>query len=137
MTLSELYEVADDEDVTVDAFDLQGTEALAVMAPDGRCFVAIDPMQLRSEEDEKEKLAHELGHCVRGAFYNAYSPYDIRARHEYKANAWAYRTLVPRDELWRVSHEIDATDESVAEHFGVSVEFLRRARYYYRERCRK
>lgn len=134
MTLSELYEVADDEDVTVDAFALRGTEALAVMGPGGRCFVAIDPMQLRSEDDEKEKLAHELGHCVRGAFYNQYSSCDIRARHEYKANAWAYRTLLPHDELWKVSHEIDATEESVAEHFGVSVLFLRRAQAYYR-RC--
>lgn len=137
MTLSELYEVADDEDVTVDAFALTGTEALAVMEPGGRCFVAIDPMQLRSEIDEKEKLAHELGHCVRGAFYNEYSPYDVRARHEYRANAWAYRTLVPRDELWRISREIDATETQVAEHFGVTVEFLRQAQYYYRERCRK
>lgn len=137
MTLNELYEVADDEDVEVYAFALRGEGALAMMDPEGHCAVAIDPMKLDSTADEKEKLAHELGHCVRGAFYNQYSPFDIRARHEYKADVWAYKALVPRDELRRVSREIDATEESVAEHFGVSVLFLRRAQYYYRERCRK
>lgn len=134
MTLTELYEVADDEDVEVLAFPLRTAGALSILEPGGHCSVAIDPMKLESTTDEKEKLAHELGHCIRGAFYNVYSPFDIRARHEYKANAWAYRTLLPHDELWKVSHEIDATEESVADHFGVSVLFLRRAQAYYR-RC--
>ena len=42
-----------------------------------QCYIAI-PRGL-SSVDEKEALAHELGHCEYGGFYNRHSKYDIRS----------------------------------------------------------
>ena len=35
------------------------------------------------------KLAHELGHCCTGSFYNQWATADCRRRHENVADKWA------------------------------------------------
>ena len=75
-TLLDMYNIAEQNDISVDCIDLVRYESLSLIDRDGDCYVAIDPIILRSEREEKVKLAHELGHCMEGAFYNQYSPYD-------------------------------------------------------------
>jgi len=41
---------------------------------------------------ELYQLAHELGHCECGAFYNRYSPFDLVGKHERRADCWAKKT---------------------------------------------
>lgn len=81
---------------------------------------------------EKECLAHELGHCEYGGFYNRYSPYDIRAKAERRADKWAFSKLVPYGQIMAaVGHGITEVWE-LAEYFDVSVEFMGRALAYYK-----
>ena len=63
------------------------------------CYVAMDYKQIESASEERTRLAHEIGHCVKGAFYNRYSKFDLMCRHEYRANKWAIETLMPFDEV--------------------------------------
>ena len=79
----------------------------------------------------KEALAHELGHCEYGGFYNRYSKYDIRAKAERRADKWAFAKLVPYGQLMQaVRHGITEVWE-LAELFDVSCEFMYRAISYY------
>lgn len=80
-------------------------------------------MKLESSEEEKVKLAHELGHCETGSFYNRYSPYDIRGKHEQTANRWAVKKLVPKSELVRLLKKGFARWE-LAESFEVTEDFI-------------
>ena len=98
---------------------------------DGRCFVAIDPARIRDEADGRAKLAHELGHCVTGAFYNRYSDYDNRQRHENKADKWAVCAIVTEDELDEAVAEGCVTLWELAEHFGVPEPFMKKAVCWY------
>ena len=98
MTLTELYDISESENVPVYSFQMNECESISVLQ-DGNCFVAIDPMKLQSETEEKEKLSHELGHCATGAFYNRYAACDICERHERRANIWSIKKLIPKDEL--------------------------------------
>ena len=41
-----LYCIADENDITVDCFELKKREALSVMDDDGICYIAIDPLKL-------------------------------------------------------------------------------------------
>jgi Zn-dependent peptidase ImmA (M78 family) len=126
-TLQECYRVAQQENITVDRFPLASREALSFMDEDGSCFIAIDPEKLTGEADERTKLSHELGHCVTGSFYNRYSRFDCRRRHENRADKWAVRYLV----------SVEALDDAVAtgctelwelaEHFGVTEAFIKKA----------
>ena len=130
-TLQEIYHLADQENIAVDRFALFRREALSIMDEEGSCFVAIDPEKIRGENDERSKLAHELGHCVTGAFYNQNSSYDCRQKHENRADKWAIKQLIPVEEL----DEAVATGHTdiwdLAEHFGVTEDFIRKAVCYY------
>lgn len=132
MTLTELYGLAECESVVIAPFALNKRESLSTMDSDGQCFVAIDPTKVTSTADEKTKLAHELGHCVTGSFYNVYSPCDIRQRHENRADKWAIKTLIPKDELDAAVERGYTELWELAELFNVSEDLMRKAVSWYR-----
>lgn len=130
-TLKEFYRIADQQNITVDLFPLGKREALSVMELTGECYIAIDPKKLTGEADERNKLAHELGHCCTGAFYNRYSGYDCRQRQENRADKWAIRQLIPADDL-DDAIALGCTEIwELAEHFQVSEAFIRKAVCYH------
>ncbi len=132
MTINELYNLAETERVEVAAFDLEKREALSTMDSDGQCYVAIDPRKVISSADEKTKLAHELGHCVTGSFYNVYSRCDIRQRHENRANKWAIKKLIPEDELEEAVADGYTEIWELADFFSVTEDFMRKAVSWYK-----
>ena len=121
--LSDLYEIAEQDAVRVEAFRLDSVRSVSVQDADGNCFIGIDPMSLESVSEEKVKLAHELGHCETGSFYNRSSPFDIREKHEQTANRWAVKKLVPKSELVPLLKKGYERWE-LAEHFEVTEDFI-------------
>lgn len=132
MTVNELYNLAEKESVTVAAFSLSKREALSTMDSDGQCYVAIDPEKLSSTADEKTKLAHELGHCATGSFYNVYSPCDSRQRHENRADKWAIKKLIPEDELEEAVADGYTEIWELADFFEVTEDLMRKAVSWYK-----
>ena len=132
MELLELYQLADAEHIPVYSFDLPQTHPLSLMNNDGSCAVAIDPFGLNSTKDETTRLAHELGHCITGSFYNRYSDFDIKEKSEYKANKWAIKKLIPKDELQAAFEQGYTEPWTLAEYFNVTEEFVIKAVNYYR-----
>jgi hypothetical protein len=104
---------------------------MSMMDEDGQCYIAIDPRRLRSGADEKTKLGHELGHCATGSFYNRYSPYDLPARHEHRAEKWAILQLVPHEQLEEQLRAGRRTVWELAEWFDVSEDLIRKALCWY------
>lgn len=126
-SLQMLYHLAEVQNIVVDRFALSSREALSIMDGAGNCFIAIDPGKVLSETDERSKLAHELGHCVTGAFYNRYSNFDCRQRHENKADKWAVQELVTVDELDEAVAEGCTEIWELAERFGITEPLMRKA----------
>ena len=132
MTINDLYAITKDEQIEVDSFKLENREALSIMDSDGQCYIAIDPHKVTSTADEKTKLAHELGHCVTGAFYNIYSPFDSRQKHENRADKWAIKKLIPEDELEEAVSDGYIEIWELADFFNVTIEFMRKAVSWYK-----
>lgn len=126
-TLQEIYRIAEEQNITVDHFGLSKREALSLMGDDGQCYIAIDPRRVLNETDERNKLAHEVGHCATGSFYNVHATVDCRQRHENRADKWAIRELIPVDELDEAIAEGDTEFWELAERFGVSEQFIKKA----------
>jgi len=55
------------------------------------------------------------------------SPYDLVAKHEYKADKWAVRRLISAEELDAAVAEGYTDIYSLAEHFNVTVPFMKKA----------
>lgn len=123
--------MANEENIVVDHFVLFKREALSIMDEDGNCYIAIDPRRIKNEADERSKLAHEIGHCVTGSFYNRYSNFDCRQRHENRADKWAIQKLITVDDLDKAVAQGYTEIWELAERFGVTEEFMRKAVCYY------
>lgn len=129
MNLLELYNLAEERDIDVDYFPMR--ELISVSFPEG--WIAIDVNKISDSIEEKVHLAHELGHCETGSFYDIHSKYDIRAKHENRADKWAIKKLIPRDELKEaVSCGLYEVWE-LAEYFEVTYQFMEKAMIYYQQ----
>ena len=96
VTNDDLYGIAERRGHVVVCESLTETPSFSLQT-NKRCYIAID--QRLNVQQEREALAHELGHCEYGGFYNRYSKYDIRAKAERRADKWAFARLVPYGRL--------------------------------------
>jgi Zn-dependent peptidase ImmA (M78 family) len=101
--------------------------SMSVMDDDGDCAIAIDPYKIPTIAAEKSIVAHELGHCETGSFYNQYATCDIRQRHENRADRWAIHTLVPKEELNTAVQAGYTNLWELAEYFDVTEDFMKKA----------
>lgn len=134
-SLDDLYDFADSEGIEVFAFSLPSVGSLSTMDSSGACYIGIDPFVLKNGRDETVRLAHELGHCVTGSFYNIYATCDIRAKHERAADKWAIKKLVPEDELKRAIDQGLTEPWELSEYFDVTLPFIKKAMEFYREQA--
>lgn len=130
--LIDLYEYAAEKGIGVYWYTMEMAESLSYMDYDGDCYIAMDPWFMGTLPEETVKLGHELGHCETGSFYNRWAACDVRQKHENHANRWAYKKLVPEDELMRAVAQGCREPWELADHFGVTEPFLRDAVAYYR-----
>lgn len=123
--LPTLYKYAEDEGIDVDLREMKRASSLSVPLPDGSCAIAIDP-RVCTDAEKTVRLAHELGHCEKGAFYNKWATCDVRMKHEVKADKWAIKMLIPEDELMNaIKSGMEIWD--LAEMFNVTEDFIRKA----------
>lgn len=123
MTLSELYERAAREGIEIDEVEMR--ELRAVSFPEG--WIAIDRRKYRDDVEFKCDLCHEVSHIEVGAFYNIYSPYDLKEKCEHKANKRAVEILMPLYEVREALRRGYATSWALAEYFEVTQEFAEMA----------
>jgi len=131
--LLSLYFRAEAEGIDVDWFPMEVADSLSISLPDGSCCIAIDPWKMDTVAKETVCLAHEMGHCETGAFYNRWASYDLRAKHENRANKWAVEYLVPESELLDAVKKGYSEPWEIAEYFDLPESFIRMAISHYCE----
>lgn len=128
METTKLYRIAEKQGITVERYPLECNGSVSVKSGDN-LYVALD--ENISGAKERVCLAHELGHCQTFSFYNVYSPFDIREKHERRANCWAIKQLVPRTRLKQAVKLGYDNIYSLAEYFNVTADFMQKAVDYY------
>ena len=124
--LLSLYDYAEKRGIDIDWFDLVQAPSLSLPLADGSCAIAINPWKLDTLEQETVAVAHELGHCETGSFYNQYAALDLRQKHEHRADKWAIERLIPADALDQAVADGYTEMWQLAEHFGVTIEFMKK-----------
>ena len=125
-----LYAYAERRNIDVDWVPMRRATSLSVPLGDGYA-IALDPWKLGTLAQETVCLAHELGHCETGSFYNRFAKLDVRQRHENRADKWAIRRLVPEDDLDAAMADGCDTIPALADRFGVTEPFMRKAVCWY------
>lgn len=126
METIELYEMADANRIEVMKFNLPLNGSISVK-DDERYFIGIDLNAYENSAEERVHLAHELGHCMTGSFYNIYSNFDIREKHERRATKWAIKKLIPFDELVKYLDDGIVQKWELAEIFNVTEDYIDKA----------
>lgn len=129
-TLS-LYKTAERRSIPICCVPLPLCGSLAFKDDAGQCYIGIDDSLVTTSDQERVHLAHEIGHCVRGAFYNRYSPFDLRQQQENRADRWAIRKLIPKSELDTAVARGYTELWELAEQFNVTEDFMRKAICFY------
>ena len=115
-TLAATLDEMDREGITVAECPLRSMRCLSLQ--NGR-IVGINTARFDSSAEVRTALIHEDGHFASGAFYLPYSPYQLKAQAEYRADKAAVLKHIPYPEL--------------AEYFCVTEDFLRKAYALYRD----
>ena len=132
-TSLDLLTYAEDKGIHVEYGDLGKTGSCALFLGDDLYVVGLDDGDM-TEARRRTHLAHEIGHCETGAFYDLYSPIDNRAWDEHRANVWAIKKLLPKEELQQAFEQGLVEVWQLAEHFDVTEDLVRFACEYYFER---
>ena len=131
MELKQLYDLAKEQNIPVLTYPMAHNGSMSVMLPDGRCYVGMDESARDGGIQERVHLGHELGHCVTGSFYNIHAAVDSRRRHENRADKWAVLQLIPVDDLDDAVAQGCTELWELAERFGVTEEFVKKAVCWY------
>jgi len=129
--MQNLYTLARQENIEVLTFPMERNGSMSVMDHRGRCTIGMDPGILDGGIRERVHLSHELGHCITGSFYNIHATLDSRRRHENRADKWAIQQLIPVEALDDAIADGCTEFWELAEKFGVTEEFVRKAVCYY------
>lgn len=128
--MTDLFCIADDDGIPIEYFPLPLNGSMAVQTNDGE-FVVLDRSLSKGGAASTSHLAHELGHCMTGSFYNAYSPLDIRRKHEYRADKWAVQNLISEVDLDKAVADGNTELWQLAEYFGITEDLMKKAVCYY------
>ena len=127
----DLFRLAEEKKIVIEYGKLEKNKSLSVRIGN-RDYIGVDKSIAEDSAEERVHLAHEIGHCMTGAFYEIYSPLEIRGQYEHRATKWAILHCVPKDELMRLLRKEYQVDE-IAEHFGVTEDMIQTAYTYYFE----
>ena len=131
MEINALYDFANQQNIEVISFPMTEIDSMSLMTEGGACYIGMDPRIQNGGPQERVHLSHELGHCITGSFYNRYAAIDHRQKHENKADKWAIQNLIPVEELDDAVANGYTELWELAERFGVTEEFARKAVCYY------
>ena len=131
METVELFKAAQDSNIPIMYLDIPENGSMCIQAESKRCYIGMDYAVLEDEASKRVHLAHELGHCITGSFYNRFATCDVRQKHENRADKWAIQTLIPRDALDNAVAGGCTDLWSLAEYFGVTEDLIRKAVCWY------
>lgn len=109
---------------------LKENKSFSIEGADASCYIVLSNQLLGAER--RTCLGHELGHCEYAGFYTEDTPYELRSRKEYRANKWAFFVLAPPDDVKKALKLGYTEPWELADWFGITEEFMKKAFSYYK-----
>nr|DAM72169.1 MAG TPA: IrrE protein [Caudoviricetes sp.] len=124
--MNTLFKIAKSNDIEIVAGNIPHCVSMSM---DG--YVCLDFSCFSNSASSRVHLGHEIGHCMTGAFYSRYMPFQVRRKQENTADKWAIRQLIPKSAFFRALDNGYTEVCQLAEYFNVTEEFMCKAYCYY------
>ena len=128
--LEKIYQDFEKEQIQVLPYRFRHLKSVALEAEK---VIGIDPSKIQGKAEEYTILIHEKGHFDSGALYSAASPYALRGQAEYRADRAAILRYIPLEELRECVAGGMVEIWELADHFGVTEDFMRKAVAFYQD----
>lgn len=135
--LAEIYQELMDDGVMVQtgSYHLKG-DCDSVCVSDGTHHgIFLDIEKIRTLAQELEAVSHEWAHLDGGYLYTLDAPYAVRRKAEVKADRAQIRKVIPYEEMNAAIRAGLTEWYELADWFGVSEVFVKRAYDYYTGPC--
>ena len=129
VNLSQLYNIASDNNIEVDNFDTKAVDSFSMPH-----IIVLNKKGLKRTLDKKMHMAHELGHCLTWSFYHSTSKYDTRSRMECRADRWVIHNLIPFFEFYAALQSGLSENWQLAEYFEVTEDYIIKAKTMYEQK---
>lgn len=129
MELKKLYDIADREKINVIDFKMKNKAIIG--CTNDNYSIGLNYSILENSSEEKTILAEELGHYYTNNLYDEQCSKIEKAKREYRANKWAFKTLVPYSKLLQLKEEGCKYNYEFAEELGVTEDLVEKAYNYY------
>lgn len=130
MNLEKLQNLIHKEKIELVNCNMHDTKA-RIIQDNKNSFIFINRKQIENTTEEKCILAEEMGHYYCDALYSPlYYDKQLVDKNEYRANKWAFKTLISKNKLKKLSKKGYANCE-IAEELGVTEDLLNKAYNYY------
>lgn len=126
MTIDLLYEMARAKGIHIHNYRFNKLVSMSTVDN-----IGIDKRKIKTSREHKTIIAHEIGHCTTGSFYNLKSKFETIERMEYRANRWAVEQLIPFDKYYQALTAGITEIWQLAEHFEVTEEFMQKTAQLY------
>ncbi len=128
--LEEVYKDLEKEDITVLPYRFQHIKSVSL---EQEKVVGIDQSKIEGRAEEYTILIHEKGHFDSGAFYTPCCPYLLREQAECRADRAAILRYIPLEELRELVSQGVVEIWELAERFGVTETFMKKAVTFYKD----
>ena len=128
-----LYEFAEQSNIVIMRSKLPENGSLCIETDQRSYYIGLDETLRDGSAEHRTHLGHELGHCATGSFYNRYAACDVRQKHENRADRWMIEHMIPEAELNAAVADGRTEVWELAEWFGVTEEYVRKAVSFYRK----
>jgi len=130
--LNKLYDLALKENIEI--YDYNWNNALGrIFQIDNNYYIVLNERKIENSKQEKQTLAEELGHYYHDALYYINSSFMIKSKCEYRAQKWAYSTLIPIQKLKEKISEGLTNIFDLAEYFNVEPNYMNDCIHFYNE----
>lgn len=133
MELNELYNVAENENIKIYNHEIENANGAFINYKDINAII-LDYKKLDTSTKEKTVLAEELGHYYCSATYSLFcTDTNYIRKQEHKAKKWAFKTLVPPNQIKKLISKGATYSYEIADELGVSEDLVSTAYEYYSE----
>lgn len=98
-------------------------------------FLVVDFSRCQNSAQMRTVLAHETGHYLSGAFYLAYSPYEVKEQAEHRAFVASVEKYLPVCEIQKCYKMGLSETWQLADYFDLDEDYIKKALHYWTE-CR-
>lgn len=109
-----------------------GEAQAATVELNGQYGVFMDFDNIKNSAEELTLVAHEGGHIVTGSTHYIGSPFEVVEQHENRADKWAIKQLIPKQQFDTVVSDGHTELWDLAEYFGVTEDFMKKAVCWYK-----